>query len=291
MDTSSFLKKIDSLQSHTDENIFVIAHRGGYKNDWELKTPENSLKNVEKAIDLNYDMIEMDVCRSIDGHFVLMHDSKLDKRTSGSGHTYEKTWTEMSTFKLNYSNGVESELFMTSFVEVLKLIKDRMLIKLHRKFPIEFLPDFFQLIDDYNVKDHILFWEDWEPGEKEHIEREALFASNPNFRTFNYLMTVKNVIDLAPIFDSCHIVAIELPFLDIKDEVISKDNIQEIKNRGVRLSANVQNKPDRVAGLNDGISLENPAQGWGKILDFGFSMIQTDYPELLRKYIISRNTL
>jgi len=46
--------------------------------------PENSLAGVQGAID-DIDVIEIDVRKSKDGEFFLMHDSTLDRTTNGAG--------------------------------------------------------------------------------------------------------------------------------------------------------------------------------------------------------------
>jgi glycerophosphoryl diester phosphodiesterase len=57
-----------------------IAHRGasGY-------APENTLAAFQKALDLGSDLIEVDVRAASDGGLFLLHDSRVDRTTDGSG--------------------------------------------------------------------------------------------------------------------------------------------------------------------------------------------------------------
>lgn len=58
----------------------VIAHRGGAG-----ISPENTLFAYKRAIDLGVDMLELDIHRTSDGELVVIHDSKVDRTTDGSG--------------------------------------------------------------------------------------------------------------------------------------------------------------------------------------------------------------
>jgi glycerophosphoryl diester phosphodiesterase len=69
----------------------VIAHRGEHRSH-----PENTLEAIEGAIRAGADLVEMDVRRSSDGQYLLMHDATVDRMTDGKGRVSEKTWQELS---------------------------------------------------------------------------------------------------------------------------------------------------------------------------------------------------
>lgn len=76
---------------HKLENFFIkIAHRGA-----SAYEPENTLRSFERAIELNADMIELDVRYSLDRHLVVVHDSKVDRTTDGTGPVALKTLSEL----------------------------------------------------------------------------------------------------------------------------------------------------------------------------------------------------
>lgn len=58
----------------------IIAHRGA-----SGTTPENTLVAIQKALDVGADSIEIDVRMSADKEIFLMHDSKVNRTTNGSG--------------------------------------------------------------------------------------------------------------------------------------------------------------------------------------------------------------
>jgi len=71
--------------------MLILAHRGasGY-------APENTWPAFRLARELGANGIETDVQLSKDGVLVLVHDSKLDRTTNGSGPVADLTWAELS---------------------------------------------------------------------------------------------------------------------------------------------------------------------------------------------------
>jgi glycerophosphoryl diester phosphodiesterase len=72
------------------QKFLRIAHRGA-----SAYEPENTLRSFSKAIELGADMIEFDVRRSLDGRLVVIHDSKVDRTTNGSGPVRLKSFEEL----------------------------------------------------------------------------------------------------------------------------------------------------------------------------------------------------
>ena len=67
-----------------------VAHRGH-----SIAYPENTLEAYRKAIELGIEMIECDVNITSDGKLVMIHDSTLDRTTTGSGLVSASTWEEI----------------------------------------------------------------------------------------------------------------------------------------------------------------------------------------------------
>ena len=69
-----------------------IGHRGacGYE-------PENTLRSFNRALQLHVNMIELDVHVCVSGEIVVIHDSKVDRTTNGTGYVADKTLDELRT--------------------------------------------------------------------------------------------------------------------------------------------------------------------------------------------------
>ncbi|MBI4464152.1 MAG: glycerophosphoryl diester phosphodiesterase [Acidobacteria bacterium] len=66
--------------------ILRIGHRGAAGH-----APENTLLSIQAAITLGADLVELDVRATRDGHFVLLHDGRVDRTTNGKGAVAEMT--------------------------------------------------------------------------------------------------------------------------------------------------------------------------------------------------------
>ncbi len=73
----------------------VIAHRGEH-----LRHHENTLEAIQGAIDAGADFTEMDVRRSLDGKYLIMHDGTVDRMTDGHGSVADLTWEELARLKV-----------------------------------------------------------------------------------------------------------------------------------------------------------------------------------------------
>jgi glycerophosphoryl diester phosphodiesterase len=73
-----------------DYRPLSVAHRGH-----SIAYPENTLEAYRKAIALGVEMIECDVNITRNGKLVMMHDTTLDRTTTGSGFVSSVTWDEI----------------------------------------------------------------------------------------------------------------------------------------------------------------------------------------------------
>jgi glycerophosphoryl diester phosphodiesterase len=70
----------------------VIAHQGG-----DGLLPGNTLEAFRHAVTLGVDVLEMDVHRTRDGTWVVMHDATVDRTTNGSGALANLTLADVQT--------------------------------------------------------------------------------------------------------------------------------------------------------------------------------------------------
>lgn len=78
--------------------------------------------------------------------------------------------------------------------------------------------------------------------------------------------------------------AVETKFKKLTDKVISKEVLAQLKEKNVRTWINTL-MVSHSAGLNDKKALKDPDSVWGVLIDQGFSIIQTDEPEILLSYL------
>jgi glycerophosphoryl diester phosphodiesterase len=82
-----------------DERTFInMAHQGG-----EDEFPSNTMYAFEEALAAGADTLELDVNRTADDQFVVMHDWKVDRTTNGTGYTTDLTLAEIQQLDAAYN--------------------------------------------------------------------------------------------------------------------------------------------------------------------------------------------
>lgn len=120
-------KLLKNLHDNKSKYIFVIAHRGDWRN-----APENSLQSIEKAIAMKVDMVELDIQPTKDGNFICMHDETLDRTSTGKGTIKNYTTEELKKFVLRSGNGIKTRQPIPTLKEVLNVCKDRTLVNIDK---------------------------------------------------------------------------------------------------------------------------------------------------------------
>ena len=101
----------------------VIAHRGD-----SAHRPENTLASLANALELGVSAVEIDVQLTRDGRVVVIHDSTLDRTTSGRGDVRQLTLAEVRAVSAGYpsrfGDAYKGE-HVPTLAEVLTLVRDR----------------------------------------------------------------------------------------------------------------------------------------------------------------------
>ncbi len=89
--------------SATAQPMLLIAHRGDVTSH-----PENSLDALVAAAELGADGIELDVQRSRDGTWWVIHDRTVDRTTTGSGWVRNMSDAEMGALRIDGGAGYDA---------------------------------------------------------------------------------------------------------------------------------------------------------------------------------------
>ncbi|MGL4373078.1 MAG: glycerophosphodiester phosphodiesterase, partial [Turicibacter sp.] len=82
--------------------IRYIAHRG-----LSDLAPENTMPSFALASRLGYEFVETDVATTLDGEWVLLHDDRIDRTSTGSGKIADLTLSEVRTYDFGVKKGTE----------------------------------------------------------------------------------------------------------------------------------------------------------------------------------------
>ena len=111
-------KLLRNLHDKNSQYVFVIAHRGDWRN-----APENSIQCIENAIAMGADMVELDIQQTKDNNFICMHDATLDRTSTGKGAIKNYTTTELKQFVLKSGNGIKTRRSIPTLEEALMTYK------------------------------------------------------------------------------------------------------------------------------------------------------------------------
>ncbi|WP_299529588.1 glycerophosphodiester phosphodiesterase family protein [Ulvibacterium sp.] len=104
------------------EEPLVIGHRGAMGHE-----TENTLASIQKALDLDVDMIEIDVFKIASGETVVFHDDMVDRLTNGGGHIEKYDIDELNKLV------VEGNHKIPLLTDVLELIDSKVRLNIELK--------------------------------------------------------------------------------------------------------------------------------------------------------------
>lgn len=259
----------------------IIAHRGIWSD-----APENSLLSIRRAIEAGYDVVEIDVRRTVDGEFVLLHDDTLERMTGLDKEPEQLTLAELTSLALrNRDGGPENPLTgekLPSLHDAFELARDRIFIHLDIKHR-HVIPEVLAYAQKMGVAKQVDFWADLKTEadlawiRANITSQEVPFIARTHLEHDDWRKQVKLALDLKPLI--C-----EASFRDLSQvEAVQ----QHFNDAGITLWVNTL---DSVAspGFTDSAALKNPDAIWGRLLRAGFSAIQTDEMAALRSYIETR---
>jgi len=150
-----------SINPFLGDQILNIAHRGG-----RVIAPEATLEAFASALAVGADVLEFDIHTTSDGTFVVMHDTRVDRTTDGTGRIDELTWAEISQLDAGYwfsrDDGVTypyrgQEIHVPRLSQVLETFPGVPVnIEIKTDIPLDKLPELAEILRTYNRADKAL---------------------------------------------------------------------------------------------------------------------------------------
>lgn len=254
--------------------VFVVAHRG----DWRY-APENSISAINNAIEMGVDIVELDVQRTKDGEFILMHDATLNRTTTGKGKISDWDLDSIRTLKLKNGINIKTKEKVPTLEEALIIMKDKILINLDKAD--RFLDEIFPILEKTNTTRQVIMKgsgsvNDVRERYKEYLEH-LIYMPIVNLDKEN----AEQEINL--FLNSMSPVAFELLFISDSNSLPFK-----IKDKLAGKSLIWYNTlwDTMAGGHDDDMSLLDPDMGYGYLIEkLGARIIQTDRPQYLINYL------
>ncbi len=266
------------LSGDTTE-VLVVAHRG----DWRY-APENSIAAIEHSIAVGVDVVELDLQLSKDSVLFVIHDSKLDRTTTGKGKISDWTADSLRTLKLKNGAGIRTMHSLPTLEEAMLTAKGRVLVNLDKAD--RYFDLLMPVLEKTGTTSQVIM-----KGAKPAAQVDSLYGAyldkviympvvnlnKPEARTLmeGYLNELKPAAyELVYASDD----EIEFP-LELKDKL-----------RGKALIWYNTLWDTLCGGHDDDRALTDPDAAFGFLVDnLGARIIQTDRAELLLNYLRSRS--
>lgn len=268
-------------------HIFVVAHRANstYRNG-RPSTPENSLQGIENAIRFGIDVVEVDLKRTSDGHFILMHDQTVNRTTNGIGRVSDMTLEQIQDLNLFHAGQVTDHKVPT-LVESLEVIRGRVMINLDHIDP--FMEEVLKVVKEMEMLDHAIVKSRADPEDVVHRLQEfdldeVLFMpviTGHSLITRDLIAKIENYDDLVGIS------AVELIFNENNLFRMSEELFSQIYEMGVRVWINTLWNGRLSGGLADNNIPTQTEEVWGKLIDRGATIVQTDQAAFMRSWLTS----
>lgn len=271
-------EKIKQLHDPQTKNVMVVAHRGDWRN-----APENSLAGYKLAIEMGVDMIEVDLNKTSDGVVVIMHDGTIDRTTNGKGKPSDYTLAELKKFHLRNGLGRVTNHTIPTLEEVMTLAKGKVLVNLDKSYP--YYNEAYAVLKKTGTLQQALF--------KTDLPYEQVKARYPEILdslTFMAVVdldkpTAKQIID--DYQKAIKPVAFELNFQNDTDGILTDNAF--IKSHGSKiwynsLWASLNGGHEDDLAFDDG----NTKDSWDWLIAHGATVLQTDRPEAMLKYLKKR---
>lgn len=275
------------MQDPGTDYVAVACHRGDWRN-W----PENSIPAIESVIRMGADIVEIDVHMTADSVLVLCHDRDV-KRTTNFRKVFrdqpdksplvkDLTLAEIKSLSLQRAHqaAVIDTLRMPTLREALLCAKDRICVNIDKGY--DYYDKVLAITEELGVTGQVLIKGTFPIGVvKENESRHQnnmmyMPIVNLGSETGNALLDSyinQNEVPIA--YEVCWKAGSAEAFTNACSRIRKQGSKIWVNTIWSSLCGGDGNDDDAAYQAND------PGEVYGKYLDNGVSMIQTDRPELL----------
>ena len=285
---------VAQIHDPASDYVVVACHRGDWRN-W----PENSIPAIESIIAMGADMMELDLKMTKDSVLVLSHDANVLRCTNfkkvfkdepdKSPKVSDLTYDEIKKLRLLRAHAAATvdTLCMPTLEEALLCCKDRICVNVDQGY--EFYDQVLEITERLGTTDQILI-----KGKKPIevvAEHEAKYSHNmmympivdiqkPSGRKLLDSYLEQGVVPLA--YEVCWQNNDDGAFDEVCAKIIAQGSKVWVNTIWAQLCGGNGNDDDAAFQAGD------PGSVYDQYLDKGVSLIQTDRPELLLKYLTKK---
>lgn len=260
------------LLSDSSNKVLVAAHRGDH-----INYPENSIPAIQSCINMGIDIVEIDIQRTRDGHFILMHDATVNRTTNGRGKVSNYFLKDILKLKLKNADKSLSSFHVPTLDTILQLCKSSIIINIDKSSgQFELLE---RLISKYSKTHHIIL---------KSMGSATFFKSLSERDTLGitYMPILKsNMLNPDSFIIQSQAQLVEVFVKNDSDIFFKPHVLQTLKTQNCNVWLNVLFE-SIAAGHKE---YNSPEAAWEWAISKQAKVIQTDYPLQLLYYLISHN--
>jgi len=258
-------------------SLAVVAHRGAWHG-----APENSIASVELAIRNGYDFVEIDVQATADGALVCLHDDTLERMTGQPGTVAALPAAEITSLYLKQGAGGADAPLTASHPALLSDLLNVSADKIYVDVDVKHLRD-LQAVADH-VSQHR-----W----RSHINLKTLVSSERDLQLVDTLeqktgVLVKPVVQVTAESLGTYLGLLKQRPTPLVEGLFDSFSSFDLYARAARPAGTdiFLNTLDEVpsAEVTDSDSMQNPDEGWGRLVRHGARLLQTDKPNALKAF-------
>lgn len=254
----------------------IAVHRGMAGGLVHENTPTAAIAAIASGADI----VEFDVIRSSDGRFYVFHD--------GYEPLHFKVNTPLPGLDSDQIDGLRYHLHpdesepegVTTLSDMLGSLPDG-IFNVDRAW--RYWDTLLPILDDFEMADRLVLKC---PPEERWLR---LLADHPVKYPLIPMVRTPDQVEHVLAHPGLATIGVELLAQEPDHPFLSQGYVASLHARGVLAFANAINLENRIplfAGYDDETSLRGrPDDGWGRLIDLGIDIIQTDWPALLAHYL------
>ena len=268
----------EKILSGDTSSVLVVAHRG----DWRY-APENSIAAIEHSIAVGVDVVELDLQLTKDSVLILMHDSSLDRTTTGKGKVKDWTLDSIRTLRLKNGAGLRTMHTVPTLEEALAVTKGKVLVNLDKAD--RYFDLVMSVLEQTGTVSEIIM-----KGSRPADEVIAFYGKYLDKVIYMPIVNLDkaNVQDLMTGYmEKLKPAAYELVYAEAEDDAMPLLMRSRLDGKSLIWYNTLWDT--LCGGHDDDHALEDPDGTFGYLIDtLGACIIQTDRAEYLLEYLRSR---
>jgi len=270
----------DEIIRRKEKNKILIAAHQGTSGKYIIP---NTIPAFENALKHGCDIIEVDAVMSTDGDFFAFHDGKEKVILGVDTDIRTMSTNEIASFRCFNSDGTQISQKVERLDDILEQFKGRCLINIDRSW--FYWEETIRCIERHHMPDQIIL--------KSPVDHQLLEALQAHQVEFMYVPIISTPTQIEEVLKyKLNLIGLELIFGDLANPLIQPESMRSYHAKKLLTWVNTITLDDDqvLSGMLDDFRAITVSEQdtWGRLIDMGFDILQTDWPMLLRKFVEER---